>query len=566
MAWWPYLLVGGLLGQFLLRLLLSAGRTVPTMIPDETGYLLAGRLLSGGAAGDLSGRTFYQAGYGLFIAPVTWFTSEPDAVYRSVIGINALLGGVLFLLMFGLMRRMGLARWPAYGMAHAGALLPGMVYWSQFALSDTLLTVVVTGWLLAAHSWLRSGRAGYGVAAGLAAAYASAVHSRGAAVFAVHMALVSLVLWRRRPALGRWGAAALAPLAAAAAGRLLNHWVEGKIYPAGAYSFLGFVGDRLTSLSGYAWTGSLVAGKLWYLSVSGWGLCTLGILVLAAVAGRRGADWADRVTAAAVLVTTAVIAVGMSMALPDEGTMGNYAYGRYLLPLMPVLFAAGATALVKAPVPVLGRAVLGLAAATAAALGIVWLYAGDALATRSYSTYDFPEMAFLSGEWDGLPMWPATWTALLVFGLLVAARIAFARRGTVAVCAGGLCVLSIVMTAVVDRKITEPWNGRLAEATSLHTVGLTAQDRVAMVYPGMPWRIWTSHAFQARNGLTPFDPGYAGPPAPGISLIIIPWDQKSDPRGTWPARSPGWYLAAVKPSYLGGWVAWRPGTAGAPAR
>ncbi|MEO5877924.1 MAG: hypothetical protein ABIS86_17645 [Streptosporangiaceae bacterium] len=556
LVWWPYLLAGGLLTQFLLRLLLSAGRTVPTMVPDETGYLLAGRLLSGGAAGDLSGRTFYQAGYGLLIAPVSWLAPDPAAGYRVVLGINALLGAGLLLLMFGLMRRMGMTRWPAFVMANAGALLPGLVYWSQFALSDMLLTVIVTGWVLLVHTWLRSGTAWASVAAGALAAYASTIHSRGMVVLIVHLGLVGLVLLRRRP--GRGPVTVLVPLAGGLAGWLLNRWVEARIYPAGSFAFLPYLTDRLTSVSGLAWAGTLGAGKAWYLIVSTWGLGGLGVLVLVSVAVRRTSAWADRVTAGAVLVVAGVIAVVMSLALPDEGTVGNYAYGRYLLPLTPVLVAAGAAALSRMPLPVLSRSMLGLAGAAVATLGVVCLYAGDRLATRSYSNYDFPEMAFLSGEWDGLPLWRGTWMALLLFALVLVARVGFGRRRAVLATGCALSVLSIVLIAVVDQRVTDRWDARFGAATSLRTVGLRPDDRVAMTYPGMPWQIWTSHAFQVRGGLTPFNPGYRGAPAPGISLIIVPWDRKSDPHRSWPAARTGWHLALAQPSYLGGWAAWRP--------
>jgi hypothetical protein len=48
--------------------------------PDESAYLIAGRVLAGGPATDFSYSTLYQAGYPLLIAPVYWFTSNAVTV------------------------------------------------------------------------------------------------------------------------------------------------------------------------------------------------------------------------------------------------------------------------------------------------------------------------------------------------------------------------------------------------------------------------------------------------------------------------------------------------------
>src|SRR5262245_53695636 len=107
---WPLLLLGGWILQVGIRLVLVIHQRVPILIPSESRYLLAARLLTGGAAGDLSGRTFYQAGYPLVISPAFWLSSNPATVYRLVILINSLVGASIFALAYIALRRLDLPR------------------------------------------------------------------------------------------------------------------------------------------------------------------------------------------------------------------------------------------------------------------------------------------------------------------------------------------------------------------------------------------------------------------------------------------------------------------------
>src|SRR5699024_10091913 len=150
--------------------------------PDESGYLLGARVLAGGAAGDLSGRTFYPAGYSLLTAPAFWFSDDARTVYHLVLGMNALAGAALTPPAYVALRRFAVPRPHAYALAGAAALLPGVLYYAQFALSDAVLPVVVLGWLLLVHAWIATGRPVPAAGASLLAAYASAVHSRGLVV------------------------------------------------------------------------------------------------------------------------------------------------------------------------------------------------------------------------------------------------------------------------------------------------------------------------------------------------------------------------------------------------
>src|SRR5580693_4884568 len=87
---WGLLLVAGWIAQAALRAWLSRSQVVPLATPDESAYLIAARVMSGGLTANFSYSTLYPAGYPLLITPVYWFTSNPVTVYHAVLfGINA---------------------------------------------------------------------------------------------------------------------------------------------------------------------------------------------------------------------------------------------------------------------------------------------------------------------------------------------------------------------------------------------------------------------------------------------------------------------------------------------
>ena len=199
---WVLLLVAGWLVQAGLRAWLSRAQTVPLATPDESAYLIAARVMSGGAAANFSYSTLYPAGYPLLITPVFWFTHNPVTVYHAVLlGINAPLSALIMPLGYVACRRLGLQRPWAFGVAMVAALLPAALFYSQYAMTDAIFPVLVLGWLLAVHSWLtaRSARGQYLAAAGsaLLAGYAYAVHSRGAVMVAGYVLVGAVAVWRR---------------------------------------------------------------------------------------------------------------------------------------------------------------------------------------------------------------------------------------------------------------------------------------------------------------------------------------------------------------------------------
>lgn len=555
---WPLLLVGGWILQVVIRLGIAAHHTAPLLIPDETGYLLGARLLAGGAAGDLSGFQMYPAGYSLLISPAFWMSDDPTTVYRLVIAINSLVSASFLVLAYVALRRLNVPRAQAYLLATVTAFLPSVTYYGLFAMADAVLPVVVLGWLLLVHSWIGNGRLRYGTAASAVAAYSYCVHSRGTVIVLAHAGLLVVVLWRRWASKRDIAVVTAVLVTMSAAGWALNGWVRTQIYPGG----IGPLGDRLfhrlTSLDGMGWTLALAAGKIWYLIVSTWGVAGVGLVAIGVIAVRRGTPRATRATAWLVLATLTGIALGSSAAVPDEGSVGNFAYGRYLCCLAPALFMVGAVFAVRSTGRTAARMVLTTAGLTLMTAGIVGAHAGVRLSRSFFPVFDFPEIDFLTWSWDRLRLWLATGAALLLLtgaGLLIATG----RRIGPSAVAATFIGLNVAVVAVVTDRVTAYWDRRLGAATSLAPAGLRPQDHVAVSYPGLQWRVWVPQAFQAWTGLERLDRYRRETLPPDATLVVVPWDFLSMPEKSWPAAPPGWKPVLVRLTYVGDWVAWRRG-------
>ncbi len=568
---WAWLFVLGWAAQAALRLWLGSGQTIPVATPDESGYLFAARVLTGGPDADMSFGTVYRGGYPLLLLPAVWLGDGPVAVYRIALVINALISASMLPLGHLLLRRLGVRpRW-SYMFAHVTALLPCVLFYSAFVLTDAILPVVFTGWLLLAHTWLTApprplGRrfsarpALCGAGASLLVAYAAACHTRGMILLAVHAVLIAaapLLRWRSwRNACG----AGLVLAAATGAGTLLNRSLLPHMYPYGDNDLGGNVVRRLTSPDGWGWTLSLGTGQVWYLAVATGGVAAVGLLAAGYAAIRPpitlpGSPGRTRALALAVLAVAAGIAFATSAALPVEYRVGNYVYGRYLACAAPILFAAGVAVLLRAPARTLLRAAAAAAAATVAAACVVQWYAGDLLSRYTFTVYDFPETSLLTWDWTAFHLWRATAAGLVLLGLSVAA--ARLRRRGPALLAGLLAVVAVAMCATAIDRIAQP----LVRATTAHAdlrerVDLRAQRSIAVDW-NVPWTIRLSQFYWAwwSEG-TVFDARWTAPPQ-DADLVVLAWPKDVPATASWPKGAPpGWHVADSRRTIEGDWVAW----------
>ncbi|GAA2207224.1 hypothetical protein GCM10009850_026820 [Nonomuraea monospora] len=549
-VWW--LLAAGWAAQVALRLWLNRYHAAPVANPDETGYLLAARWLAGGAAADLSGSTFYHAGYALLLVPIFWLTSDPESAYRLAVGVGAVAGACAYPMAYVLLRRLRLGRRAALVVAFAAGLSPSVLVFSGFALADAVLPVVVLGWLVALHDLVAdeparrrvwaggfagSGRLWGGVeagsgrrrvwagaAAGGLAAYAMAVHLRGTVIVAVCL-LLAVALWRRLPR-----AALIATLAAAVAGAVagdaLNGALRAALYPQGPRDLSALLVERLTSLEGQAWALSGAAGQLWYLIAGTWGLAGVGLAGALALMARRSAPLAPRVLAGVLLVTTLGIAYASSAALPDEHRVGNFAYGRYLACVAVAWTLAGMLVLLRTGRRGVVRHALAAAGLLAVTGGMTAWYAGDRLHSHAFIAFDFPEVIFLTGVPDALDLTAASLSALALLACLAAA--ALVRRPA-------------WLTAVVLALIHVAFVAHLAPAPPTPGPdGLPAPSppgRVA-VEAGVKWNVWVPLSY--RVWWTRIE-RYQGTPPEGVCTAVVPQDAGPPPAGWTPTGSGhGW--------------------------
>ncbi|TDD90156.1 hypothetical protein E1293_03735 [Actinomadura darangshiensis] len=562
---WAWLFVLGWAAQVALRLWLGSGQTVPVATPDESGYLFAARVLTGGPDADMSFGTVYRGGYPLLLTPAFWFGGGPVGVYRAVLVINALVSAAMLPLAFLLLRRLRVRRRWSYVFAHVTALLPCVLFYSEFALTDAVLPVILVGWLLLAHAWLTAPppaarRASVRVAlsgtgASLLAAYAYACHTRGAILLVVHAALVGLAMVRRWRSWRSASGAALVLAAATGAGMLLNRSLLPHMYPSGDNDLGGNVVKRLTSPDGWGWMLSLGTGQVWYQAVASGGVAAIGLIAVAFFAVRRGTAGRTRALALAVLTIVAGIAFATSAALPVEYRIGNYVYGRYLACVTPVLFMVGVAVLVRA-----ARRTLLLAAGAAAVLAVIaacvvqW-YAGDLLHQYTYTAYDFPETSFLTWDWTSFRLWHATLTGLLLLALTVAA-VQLRGHGP-PLLAGLLAVVAVGMCATATDRIAQP----LVRAETAHTdlrgsVDLSKQRSIAV-----DWNIWwtirlSQYYWAWWSDGSVFDSRWTAPPQ-DADLVVLAWPKDKPATASWPKGAPpGWHVADSRRTVEGDWVAW----------
>ena len=343
--------MAGWLVQAGLRAWLSRAQMVPLAIPDESAYLIAGRVLAGGAAANFSYSTLYPAGYPLLITPVFWFTHNPVTVYHAVLlGINAPISALIMPLGYVACRRLGLERPWAFGVAMVAALLPAGLFYSQYAMADAIYPVLVLAWLLAVHSWLtaRTVRGQYLAAAGsaLLSGYAYAVHSRGAVMVAGYLLAGAFAAWRRLVPRRTAAAAAMAlglPLGAA---YLLNHHLSAVMYPSGPRTLAGEALIRLHTVHGVIFVVEMATGQMWRFVLDGWGVTGLGLAAAIFVICQRSVRDEVRIMAALAVGVTVVTAVISPAALPPTQPQA-WASGRYLDGLVVTFFLVGAVVLLR---------------------------------------------------------------------------------------------------------------------------------------------------------------------------------------------------------------------------
>ena len=560
---WVLLLVAGWLVQAGLRAWLSRAQMVPLATPDESAYLIAARVISGGVTADFSYSTLYPAGYPLLITPVFWFTHNPVTVYHAVLlGINAPLSALIMPLGYVACRRLGLERPWAFGVAMVAALLPAALFYSQYAMTDAIFPVLVLGWLLAVHSWLtaRSLRGQYLAAAGsaLLAGYAYAVHSRGAVMVAGFFAVGGLlVAWRRLVPRRTAVAAAVALCLPLGASYLLNHHLSSVMYPKGPRTLAGEALIRLRTVHGVIFVAEMAVGQLWRFVLDGWGVTGLGLAAAVFVVFRRGFRVDARIMAGLGAGVALVTAVTSPAALPPTQPQA-WASGRYLDGLVVAFFLVGAAVLLRAaPRQVLIGAACVVPPTLLAAI-VVSVYAGSSVPTSGFgAAFVFAEPAVLTQNWTHASVLLATAVVFVLLACAVAVS-RFGGRWRAGVLCAGLGAVSLVASLQMTSHISQadtPAQERNVTAIVSGT-GLRPGQHLA-IGTGLSWMTWMPQAYEVWWApLQFFHPWSQGPPA-GATVVEVPWPAGQPAAASLPHAPAGWRV--VLTDRVDGWVAWRRG-------
>ena len=558
-AHWGLLLLVGWAVQVAVRLWLASGQTIPVALPDEAGYLFAARVLDGGPTADMSYGTVYRGGYALLLLPAFWITDEPITLYRICLVINALISAALLPLAYLTLRRMRLSRGWSFAIGNVTALLPGVVFYTEFVLTDAVLPVAVFGWLLLTHSWLtadasKARTALYGTSAAMLVGYVYACHSRGVILILVQAGLMAAAVLLRWRDLRTTGLAAAALAAVAGAGALLNASLVPRLYPGGDNNLGANVERRLTTLDGYGWVLSLGTGQVWYQIVATGGIAGLGLLTLAYLALRRGTRPRLRALVLAVLAAVAGIAFATSAALPVEWRVGNYVYGRYLACMTPVLFAVGAAVLLRARLRTVLRAAAATAVLTVLAASVVQWYAGDLLSRYTYTRFDFPETAFLTWNWHEFHLWRATGAGLALLALAVlAARLPGHGRAALV---GLFVAVNIAAAYTATTHISRPMvQGLIANTDLRDKTDLEVQRSIAIDWD-VPWAVRLAHYHWAWYSKGTFF-SRSNPIPTDADLVVLAWPKNIPAEQTWRDAPDGWRIVDSRRTREGDWVAWR---------
>ncbi|WP_327254484.1 hypothetical protein [Streptomyces sp. NBC_01244] len=559
---WPAALTAGYVAQVLFRLSLVWGKAYPAVHADESSYLVLARVLAGRPTTEMPVGSVIPGGYALLISPALRIADDPITAYQLVMGINTLLNALVFLLAFAALRRLDLSRGLSFPIATAAALMPPVVFYSEFAMADTVLPAVLLGWLITLHGWLSEGdtrrRARYGAGAGLLAGYSMAVHDRGGVVVALTAAVfVGALVFRWAPprsTLAAWGGLAVSVLGA----RLLSVWLEARFKDTPPSSVGTKVLDALVEPELLRRTVTRTIGQFWYFSVSSWGFGALAVVLCAFAVFSSRFTRASRVVSFVMVALLCGIALASAAGLPDDhGRIDNWVYARYLAPLVPAFFVVGAAVLARARTGALLRLATGAVLFTLVTAEFVILVVGKGLHKVGIIPWGMPDALFLASEWTRLHMGRTIAGALLVFAVCVLFRLAGGRRVVWAV-AVSLSLFAIYATTAVTSNVAEPHTKqRKAAATGFTTsAGLRPGENLVMD-PSANWDLRMAQGYEVYDGRVWTRDLRHGeqPPAAADAAVLGLTPKDARPQDSWPTAPAGWYAAAVNTTH--GWVLWR---------
>ncbi|MFI6445567.1 hypothetical protein [Kitasatospora sp. NPDC050543] len=559
---WPAVLVFGYLAQVVFRVVHVLHRAYPSVHADETSYLVLARILAGRPATEMPNETVIPGGYSLLISPALRLADNPVTAYHLVLGINALLNALVFPLVFVALRRLEIPRPLSGALAFAVALMPPVIFYSQFAMADAVFQVLVLCWLICMHGWLSEGplrrRYAFGVGTGLAVGYAMATHDRGGvmvAITAVAFLAVLILNWAPR----RTTLAAFAALAVGVGfAKLLSSYLTSQ-FAAKPSENGNAVLDGLKNPEILGRTITRVFGQFWYLMTSSWGIGAMGVALCVFALFSSRIDRAGRVVSFCMLAMMAGVALASAAALGDDPRIDNWVYARYLSPLVPGFFLIGAAALYRFRRRNLLYLTAGGVALMVLCAEIVIQYAGKELYRQAIIPWAMPDALFLAVDWGVLHIWRTMIGAGIVLAGCVLMRLTGGRKVMASV-AAVLVLLAGFATNSVSTRVAEPyvkWRKNLATGFT-HEAGIRKGDEVLMDWH-VDWGLRMAQDYEVYWSRTTTMDLYNGkqplPAGADVAVLELPGGDAAAAASSWPQPPKGWVLDRV--STQNRWVVWR---------
>ncbi|MQS12389.1 hypothetical protein F7Q99_08835 [Streptomyces kaniharaensis] len=555
---WPGALLAGYAAEVLFRLHLVRQLSYPSIHPDEESYLVLARVLAGHQITEMPVGVVIPGGYPLLVSPALRIADDPVTAYHLVLGTNALLNALILPIAWLGLRRLGLDRPQAYAFAAATALLPPLIFYSEFAMTDTVMPVLILAWLLCMHGWLSDGslrrRAWYAAGTGATAAYAMATHDRGGVVVAVTaVVFVGVLLLRWAP--WRTVVAGLGALGTGlAGGKLLNAWLHAQ-FTVPASDVGGFLWKGLTDPEATRRTLTRTVGQIWYFIISTWGIGGLAVAVCLFAVFSKRFPRPHRITGGVMVALLAGTALAAAAALPDDKRIDDWVYARYASYLVPAAFTVGAAVLCRFRRRTLGGALAGAAGLTLVLGEAVIRSAGSLLRTQLFIPWGMPDALFLADDWGALRIMRTTAAAFAVLGVVVLLRLLARRR---AVWAGvALALFAGYATVTITEQISYPHsNWRKGTATGFtRSAGIRPDDSVVFSWD-TDWALRGTQAFEVYRGRVWFrDPLTQPIPAAATVVVTAPAPEGKEPDSSWPERPAAWYVERIDRQQ--GWMIWR---------
>lgn len=266
-----------------LHIMMSLFMRGPLILADETGYLGSARFLAGaGIMPNMEGTAFYHAGYSILISPAFWLSSDPKRAYLLVLVINSFLISSLFLFLYCWLRNILYFDLTTSVLASlATSLYPPFLLHSNIAWAESAIIPLFILPTILFHLMVRNRSLLFGIFFGFSVSFLYTVHPR--LLFLLPISAFYLIYLVRLGFLPfSTGAVSLIVL-------LSNYLATLRFHA--FLKALGWGGrgtpsvTEMFSLSlhihGLTKIIVVMAGQLWYIAASTYGLAIVGFLVAA---------------------------------------------------------------------------------------------------------------------------------------------------------------------------------------------------------------------------------------------------------------------------------------------